>query len=735
MPAAGTDLETLRTDGRSEPHFRLWFLRADTTGAPGKAISKTSAREMIAEAVAAEISRLLIQGRHNRACFGERPLEEGDIAVLVRTNSEARLMQRALSALHVSSVLHSTGNLFDSYEALEMERLMWGIIDPNNESLLKGALATDMIGLYAEQLDVLAADEIGLEEWLVRFQSYNDMWGGRGFIRMFRCFLSEQDVLARLMSLPDGERRCTNIVHLSEVLHQRSVEKKLGMADLLKWLSEQREEDAYRNEEHPQRLESDENAVRLVTIHKSKGLEYPIVFCPFAWAGSRIKESKGPITFHDEDDDMRLTLDLGSPEIQRNLVLAERELLSENLRLLYVALTRAKSRCYLIWGHFKDGETSALSYLFHQPDSWEPKDVVNATKERCSSLSDEDMLRELRTVSEMAMGTIGLSEMPVGPGQEYLHPAGKKETLTCREFGGSIDSQWRVSSFSSLISGFPHGYEMPDRDALGIPEGYDETALEEAEAREPASNFFSFPKGARAGTFVHDIFEHMDFTEKDPAVLKGLVARKLDEYDFEHHWLNSVCDMVRNVLSAHLDTSSTDLSLSCIRSEDRLNELEFYFPLKMVSPEKIEGLLKGLVPTHRAESTDSIHRLYFAPTKGFMKGFMDMVFNWRDRFYLVDWKSNHLGNKVGDYDRASLAVVMKKNLYLLQYSLYTLALDQYLKLRMPDYRYEKHFGGVFYIFVRGVDPETGPDFGIYRDLPSSELIKALRNNLLPDKAW
>ena len=793
-PPTKKDPEVLRIDGQSEPPFQFWFLdarkvtksvtvhgfypvslRAErsnlrfdkpaigiasssrkagllamTKSVPRqrlpesgheaklalKVITKTLARELILGAVAVEISRLLGLGRNNKALLGKRPLKEGDVAVLVRTNAEARLIQEALSRFHIPSVLHSTGNLFDSHEALEMERVLAGISEPNHERLLKAALTTDMIGLRGEDLDALMEDETGWEALLVKFRAYQNLWNKHGFIRMFRYLLSEENVRSRLMSLPDGERRNTNLLHLSEVLHQASIEEKLGMTGVLKWLSEQRDPNTKRSEEHELRLETDENAVKVVTIHKSKGLEYPVVFCPFAWGGSRFRRSKEPFTFHDEDDNMRLTLDLGSADMDENRVFAEKEQLAENLRLFYVALTRAKNRCYFVWGRFKEAETSAPAYLLHQPESWEGKSIVSATGERFSALTDKDLFEELRTLERKANGTINLVEMrTIAPGEYF--PLNDSTTqrlndpttlpLTCREFSGDIDRSWRISSFSSLISGQPRGAELADRDAISLPDSYNQMALEESTLEEEPSGIFAFPGGTKAGTFLHDILEHLDFAQKDTSPMEKLVTEKLDVYGFEPTWQETICRMIQKVLSVPLEPSRKDFTFSRIRNADRLNELEFYFPLQSISPKKLAGLLRSCFSSHFPEH---IERLHFAPVRGFMKGFIDMVFQFEGRFYLVDWKSNFLGGRVGDYGQEALAAVMEKEFYVLQYYIYTLALDQYLRLRLAGYNYETHFGGVYYIFLRGVDPERGPDFGIYRDLPSSELVESLREGLI-----
>jgi exodeoxyribonuclease V beta subunit len=272
---------------------------------------------------------------------------------------------------------------------------------------------------------------------------------------------------------------------------------------------------------------------------------------------------------------------------------------------------------------------------------------------------------------------------------------------------------------------------LADHDALVLPADAEDAAFEDVEAEEALTGIFAFPKGTKAGTFLHDVLEHLDFTGKDAASRKNLVVEKLAQYGFEAMWQDAIMDMVQKLLSVPLDPGREDFSLSRIANSDRLNELEFYFPLKPVTPAdlgKIE-MKAGINPTGVSEH---LGRLEFAPVRGYMKGFMDLVFRFEDRFYLVDWKSNFLGSNVEDYDRPGMEAAMAESLYTLQYHLYTLALHQYLKVKQRGYDYEKHFGGVYYIFLRGVDPEKGPQFGVFRDRPSKALIEELRDTLIED---
>jgi exodeoxyribonuclease V beta subunit len=729
--AARKDPELLTMEGKTEPSLQLWFVNASKVTGLDKPMTKSLTRQLIPVAVAAEISRLLHLARRHKILLGGKVLEEGDIAVLVRRNDEARLMQEVLAGLHIPSVLHSTADLFQSHEAQEMERLLAGIVEPNNEKLVKAALATDMIGVRGEGLESLMKDGIVWEQWLVKFREYHDLWNKNGFIQMFRYLLLEEKVMTRLMSLHDGERRNTNVLHLSEVLHEASAERKLGMARLLKWLSEQRDPDAERLEEHQLRLESDENAVKLVTIHKSKGLEYPVVFCPFAWDGSRARKPRDLFTFHNEADHMRLTLDLGSENMDGNRLMAEKEQLAENVRLLYVALTRAKNRCYLVWGRFNEAETSAQAHLFHQRRSLKGRDVLSALEERFTGLSDEGVLAELESIQAKACGSIEVSAMPTEAGKACSPSRGERVTLACREFSGIIDRSWQIASFSSLVTDELHTADLADHDATALPEPHDEKVIEPSTIKEELSGIFAFPRGTKAGTFMHDIFEHLDFSQGDPSQIERLVADKLREYGFEFTWLGTLCHMIQKVLSIPLEPSHETFTLSRIGSKDRLNELEFYFPLKSISPRKLNRVFRKYAGRGLpADFPERIERLHFSPVRGFLKGFMDMVFQFEGRFYLVDWKSNVLGSRVEDYGQESLAETMKQECYILQYHLYAIALNQYLQVRLPGYNYENHFGAVYYIFLRGVDPDWGPGFGIFRDRPSGELISELCASLI-----
>ena len=653
-----------------------------------------------------------------------------DIAVLVRTNRQAQIIKNALTSKKIPSVLHNTGNIFHTHEALEMERVLLAVAEPGNERILLAAFVTDIIGVLGNEIEFVGEAASILEERRDRFRKYSGLWTRYGFIRMFRVLLSEEKVRERLLIFPDGERRLTNILHLAEILHQESHDKKLGMTGLLKWLSVQRNTDVLLSETHQLRLESDDLAVKIITIHKSKGLEFPIVFCPFVWDSALT--SAREILFHDNDNDQTPTLDLGSASFDEHLVFAQNEQLSENLRLLYVALTRAVKRCYLVWGRFNTAETSALAYLFHYQtpfkDFIEQNNTVLSLKTRFSEKNNTDLFEDLKQIENKSGKNIKILPLPADDGKAHAPEEQATERLSFRRFSGKIDTTWKISSFSHLISQRPLDEELPDRDT--VHDFYTSSAENDMEL-ENRTDIFSFPKGIRAGLFFHDIFEHLDFAGGRTEQARKLVLDKLSAYGFESQWQQPVCSMIDHVLSVPLSIGNITTKLSSIHSGNRIHEMEFYYPIKPISPNGLKMVFADYGHIDLLDDfPERLGKLSFSLIKGFMKGYIDMVYYDQNRFWLVDWKSNFLGKHIEDYGQDALRHSMGKEFYILQYHLYVLALVQLLQLRIPGFSYEKHFGGVFYIFLRGVDADKGAEFGIYKDLPDKNFVVELGKYLM-----
>jgi exodeoxyribonuclease V beta subunit len=694
--------DSVQAAGRSDAHalirgdeplipFQIWAWQSEDL------LSIKAANDLLPRVVAAEAARMLAGGIGR----GERPLAPSDLAVLVVKNAEARLVQAALNAVGIPSVLLTDESVFQSAEARELHTLLAAIAEPAYEARLRAALSTEAFGFSADAIEALQRDDIAWEDWLLRFQRYHELWRNAGFIPMFRHLLQEENLRTKMLRFGDGERRLTNLLHLGELLHQAAAERRLGPNALLAWLAERRNSKMPAGGDHELRLERDEAALQIATVHKSKGLEYEVVFCPFSW--NKAEPRKGqPVFFHEATAERRLALDLGSERLEENTRTATRERLAEHARLLYVAFTRARLQTHFIWGRFDKHAVSAANWVLHPLHT---HDDLKTMSDNWKALSAETLRGELKALAERAPESITVIDLPSDAAPRYAPPETDRPTLAAREFHGRIARDWRVSSFSSLT--LERDDERPDHDPQVFDPAPSEAAIEE-------KGIHAFPRGKKAGSCLHEMFEQIDFTQTEGA--EDVVSWKLAVFGFSRtEWLAPVTACVRNTLTAELEPG---FSLEKIDAASRLVELEFYLPVNQLTA---QALLRTLGP-------DAATGLQFEPRRGMLKGFIDLVVMHEGRFFILDWKSNHLGPHAASYAPEALAAAMRQHHYGLQYSLYTLALHRYLSLRLPDYDYDTHFGGVFYIFLRGVDPAQ-PGSGILHARPPRESIEELSLSL------
>jgi len=722
--------EPLLVDGEPLVPLRLFRVPEHESKKPWDV---KEAEEACARGTAAEITRLLRLGSEGRALLGDRPVEGGDVAVLVRTHWQGRAVRDALLRLGVPSVQHLQDDVFASPEAAELERVLHAVVEPGSERCVRAALASDLIGLGGQELHALSEDERAWVEWIERFHELHGLWRDHGFVRMFRTLLRTLSVPERLLDFRDGERRLTNLLHLEELLQAHARPRAVGMEGLLEWLSERRQTDRALAEDDDRllRLESDEHLVKIVTMHRSKGLEYPIVFCPFLWSGTLRTRRAEVLLFHEED---RIVADLGSPDWEENRERALFEERAENQRLLYVALTRARSHTTFAWGSIRSSAYSA------------PAELIHAGRERKGAVLPELAIDEdLASLVRESKGSIGVQTLPRPSDERFLAGGDDGAELAARPFEGTVRPGWRITSFSSLVAG--HAPELPDRDAEPPADGVPADPLPDAEPARGAPGgagaiptdigapeaagpeaqertIFTFPGGTRAGTCLHHVFERLDFGA-GRAEVDRLVERTLVESGFAADWAPVVAGMVERVLDAPLAAGPAgEMRLRGVAFDRRVCELDFQYPLRRASLAGLGDLLAKHGVAREGPLRERMGSLVLSPARGSMKGFIDLVFEEGGRYYLVDYKSNRLGQDVAAYDARRVEEAMEREAYVLQYLIYTVALHRFLGLRLPDYDYDRHVGGVYYLFLRGI--ATGPPgHGVFRDRPARELVEAL----------
>lgn len=674
-------------DAADVPAMNVWLMPGDTVGSGDY-------QTFMAQLCATQIRDWLSAGQRGRALLwrGEtsRPVQASDITVLVRNRLEAAQVREALQTLGIPSVyLSNRDSVFETLEAQELLWLLQAVLAPERENTLRSALATSMFGLTALDIENLNQDEQAWDALVEEFSEYRQIWRQRGVMPMLRALMTARHIAENLLATRGGERRLTDILHISELLQEAASQLESEHA-LVRWLAQHIAEPDSNAASQQMRLESDKHLVQIVTIHKSKGLEYPLVWLPFI---ARFR--KQDQAFYHDRETFAAVLDLGQDEA--SLELAEAERLAEDLRLLYVALTRAVWHCSLGVAPLSsrksgnsDFHLSALGRLLQAGEAMDAAGLAARLADFCHG--------------DIALQIPG--ELDLTPWQA---PAATIPRLSARELQRRIADDWRVTSYSGLQQhGFSGGQDLLPRldvDAAGVGEVVEE----------PQLTPHQFPRGAAPGTFLHSLFEELDFTQPVP---EGWMAEKLQLSGFDAQWAPVLTDWLGGVLKTRLP--GPDIALNQLAARDKQVEMAFYLPIaQQLTAERLDALIRQYDPL----SADT-PPLDFRQVRGMLKGFIDLVFRHEGRYYLLDYKSNWLGEDREAYTRPAMEQAMRAHRYDLQYQLYSLALHRYLRHRLADYDYDRHFGGVIYLFLRGMDGQEGGQ-GIFTTRPVRPLIDGL----------
>lgn len=696
VKSARKNKPTLTVSGEALSQLEFIWLDGE-----GGLINKGEMNSLAADSTASQIATLMQKSNEGEVTLtdkeGEnRALNGGDIAVLVRSHHQAATIQQALRQRGINCVLQSRDSVFQSEQAVILERVLMAVANPGNDRLIATALTTPFFAKTALDIYELQQDD---NAWLTQvdlFMSLHERWRNNGFIVMLRSLLVELDVQRRLLQQPDGERQLTNLMHLAELVQAYASRRNSSVEAVMTWFVSQRQSQNAAQDAAQIRLESDEQLVKVITIHTSKGLEYPVVFCPFLWNQFGGNKQPTVMTFHRGDDNEAWAA-FGEPGFSEAEPIVAKEEEAEDLRLLYVALTRARERCIIVWGAARESQKTAMFKLLHAG-----KDTPDA----------EQMYEDLSDLVKAHPENMSLLKADDLTGPASVMPTGGVTELHARQFSGHIAEPWQVGSFSSLTRG--HSVEQPDYDAETVTIDWPQTP-------ENRLDRFGFPRGANAGTCLHSLFEHWDFKDTGPD-WQHLISKTLSQYGIDDSWEQVVNDWLASVVNTSL-TDKQDLTLAAISRDKRLDEMAFYFPVNELTVSRLKKALGGFTDTMPILER-ILPQLNFARISGFMKGFIDLVFEYDGKFYVADYKSNWLGDKEADYQSSALNDAMVMHGYPLQYLIYSLALHRYLRLRLPDYDPDSHFGGVYYLFIRGMQPEW-QQAGVYYDRPSAALLDAL----------
>lgn len=645
-----------------------------------------SFRPKMATWCADEIATLLVKSS----------LQAQDIAILVRDGGEAAAIYHALQDKSLSAVfLSNRANLFHSEQAKQLLLILKAILFLENDRFFIAGLASVLLGFPPAKLKAIQLDDLAWQEQKQSFETLRQLWLSRGFIGMALKVMHEHFAI----EVEDKDRTLTNLLHLFELL-QGASQRFRQPQELLFWFEQQIVAERPESEAEL-RLESDDNLIKIVTQHGSKGLEYPVVFVPF------VTRHKDPLRFgsqnvnlieyHNEQGELILSLD-GNKAAKKAMA---DEAYAEAIRLLYVAVTRSEQRCYLLTTAFDKNHLSPLGRTL----GWhEDQDIAQSLKELAAENTHTIAFREYSGEEVSASQAITRPVLP---------------DVSVAKFSSNIERDWWLSSFSALSRNLRNsGTSLPDRD---IELAAEKTNSDIKQSQDFGSLRFTITKGAQTGNLLHDILEHVDFSEPNwPQAFKWPLA-KYSQEEIQEEKLQA---WFEEILHTPLHCNSV---LSDIKLQKTLRESEFYFPMNTSNSVELTQMLSN----HRAVGKSaadyqSVHLPGYKKLKGMMHGFIDLIFEHEGKYYVCDYKSNYLGDTFEEYSAEAMRENIEKHFYDLQYLIYSLALHRQLQFLIPDYCVETHFGGVYYFYLRGMSSdERYRGAGVYHRQITEKELKTL----------
>ncbi|HLI61556.1 MAG TPA: UvrD-helicase domain-containing protein [Solirubrobacteraceae bacterium] len=752
--APGHERTQLTGAPHGEPLRVRVAMREDLELTKGGFAQKGFAQRFVAEDLAGDAARLLASGARVR----DEPIAPAHLAVLVRTNAQAELAHDALERAGVPAVVGGAGSVFETDAAVQWLTLLQALERPSSVARAHAAALTDFVGWSAGRLAAARAAEDGLDSDRLhrRLHDWARILRTRGVASLLEAITAGEDMPGRVLAQTDGERRLTDIRHIGQLLHAAASAEQLGPTALATWLRGRGGEQS-REEERARRLDSDAQAVQVLTIHRAKGLEFPVVYVPYLWEVPGNPDDAAPVAFHDPGNRDRWTLDVSPHGPDRAAHVRQRllEERGEQLRLAYVALTRARHQAIVWWAGSWDSRCSPLGrLLFARGD-----DGVVAPQ-AASTPDDLTALQRLGELARAAGGAIGVERARPDPDARYVPSTAPVDELSASSFERSLDVRWRRTSYTDLTAASyeAHVGSEPEEPLVEDEPGAEEPAPASALAAAPELSMPALlgemPVGAEVGTFVHRVMEATDFAVPD---LREEVARRIVQVQGRRAAEIGDPSLVADGLAAMISTPLGDvaggIALRDVTREDRLDELVFELPLAggdrpegWVTVDRIADVLRELCAPGdplRGYAERLADPFLRRTVRGYLTGSLDLVVRLRsgageaDRFVVLDYKTNWLGEPdepltAFHYRPQALLAEMYRHHYALQALLYTVALHRFLRWRVPGYEPDVQLAGVAYLFVRGMTGGSGLDGsvpGVFAWRPPPGLPEALSDVL------
>ena len=770
------------------PHgapLRIRIVHRDTVARTRRGFAHAaSAREHIARDLAGELVALLFSDAEVRTRADADPrgaprreaVRPAHLAVLVQTNRAAALVRDTLQDAGIPAVINGAGSVFGTEVAREWLRLLEALERPASTTRAHSAALTCFIGWSAER--IATADEDARAEVHQRLHHWARVLRERDVASLIEAITAREGLPARVLAEADGERRLTDLRHIGQLLHAAAASDQLGTTALAAWLRRRiiEADEAASDEERSRRLETDAEAVQVLTIHRSKGLEFPIVYLPFLWEPSYVPPERQPVFFHDADAGEQRTLDvaLSGPQYERHRERYILEQRAEDLRLAYVALTRARHQAIVWWAGSWESRNSPLTRLLFARDA-----DGNVAASGANTPDDAAAVARFEALAARAPGRISVERSTLATPGSWRGPLKHAAELGVAVFDRGLDRRWRRTSYSDITAGAASASgsarvdsepEEPVIDdeppasgaaAAGAAPAAGRTAAAGTGAGAAAVSAGStplplaaLPVGVEVGTLVHRVLQATDFAAADlDAELERQLSAARGRRAVEIGDPAAVVAGLRTAIETPLGTVLDGVRLRDVRRGDRLDELEFELPLAggeqpsgWLTLARIGELLRERLPADDplAGYADRLGEPALRQqVRGYLTGSLDLVVRIAGgdgpRFAVVDYKTNWLGGPgepliASHYRFEALAAEMRRRHYALQAVLYGVALHRYLRWRVRGYDPGRNLAGVLYLFLRGMigadaPASTGPPCGVFGWRAPTALVEALSDAL------
>ncbi|AXN02052.1 Exodeoxyribonuclease V beta chain [Candidatus Purcelliella pentastirinorum] len=641
---------------KKQPAIKIWYIENNELNYSNNKLS-------IAQKCAYEICSWLKYSKKNKSYIVNKikmskPLCPSDITILVKNNKEAKIICKTFKKNNLQTFyLSNNNNIYSTNEAKEILLILKATINPENINILKNSLITNIINFNIFEISKIEKNKNLYYTFIKKFKSYYQIWKKFGIISLFNIILSDFNIIKNYNIIDNNEQKIINILHIGELLHKIYYETN-NKNNIINYLEKKINNTEKTKKNEQIRYNNIHNKIKVMTIHKSKGLEFPIVWIPFITNYNKINRN----IYHNRNN-FNKVLNLQ----KNNKKLIEEEILSENIRKFYVALTRAIYNCNIVVILTnKKKETNInnqneLNYLINNKNELNfKKYLINFQKIFSKNEINISYFKNKKNINYNEINFIKEKEKIY-----YL-----KHTLK---------NNSQINSFSSI-----------KKEELKNKKLYIKKNIKKNNILTP----HNFPRGKYYGNFLHKLLENIDFNKP---LNYNFINKKIKNIELNKNWTPIIIDWLKNILNKQLNKKN--ICLSKIKKNKYKKELKFYIKIKKIITKNIFNKMMCYYDNISLQSP----KLKFNKLSGILTGSIDMIFNWQNKYYLIDYKSNWLGYSDKSYSYMKLKNTIIQYRYDLQYNIYALALHKYLKQKMKNYKFEKNFGGIFYLFIRGIN--------------------------------